>query len=145
MSKKLYNIICYQKIDNNKIDKLVKLEQENFEYSLYRKQDFIDFNNSQDINYILVFDNQEIIGYAIYFKSIDFNELYKIFVVKQYRRKHIAKQILTLINDKKIFVEVSDKNTNAINFYKNCGFYEINRRKKYYEDNTDAIILQKDN
>ncbi len=145
MSRKLYKIINYQTIDNQKINKLIELEQENFSYSLYKKQDLIDFNISKDIKYILVFDDQQIIGYAIYFKSMDFNELYKIFVVKQYRRKHIAQQIINSINDKKIFVEVSDQNLDAINFYKNCGFYEINRRENYYEDNTDAIILQKDN
>ena len=39
-------------------------------------------------------------------------------------------------------VEVRESNKNAIKFYENLGFIEINRRKKYYL-NEDAIIMER--
>ena len=40
-----------------------------------------------------------------------------------------------------MFLEVNEHNAPAINFYKKLGFIETNKRKKYYKDGADAIIM----
>lgn len=45
---------------------------------------------------------------------------------------------------KKIFLEVNEKNSVAINFYKKNGFYETGRRIKYYNGIYDAILMTKE-
>ena len=42
----------------------------------------------------------------------------------------------------KIFLEVSTKNSTALNLYQKLSFVEYNRRSKYYADGSDAILLQ---
>ena len=44
---------------------------------------------------------------------------------------------------KKIFLEVSTNNFPALNLYKNNGFVQISVRKNYYEDGSDAILMEK--
>ncbi len=41
-------------------------------------------------------------------------------------------------------LEVNEKNKNAYSLYKKCGFYESGRRKKYYSNEFDAILMQLD-
>ena len=41
-------------------------------------------------------------------------------------------------------LEVNENNKNAYSLYKKCGFYEIGRRKKYYSNKFDAILMQYD-
>ena len=41
-------------------------------------------------------------------------------------------------------LEVNENNKNAYSLYKKCGFYEIGRRKKYYSNKFDAILMQFD-
>ena len=46
---------------------------------------------------------------------------------------------------KRIFLEVRESNSIAINFYKKMKFFEINKRKRYYkEPEEDALIMCRD-
>ena len=42
-----------------------------------------------------------------------------------------------------VFLEVKKTNFPAINLYLNFGFEEINRKKMYYSDGKDAIIMSR--
>ncbi len=42
----------------------------------------------------------------------------------------------------RIFLEVSDKNSNALYLYQKSGFKPINTRKNYYPDGSDAIVME---
>lgn len=42
-----------------------------------------------------------------------------------------------------IFLEVSENNQIAIAFYKKLEYQDLDRRKKYYHDGSDAIIMKK--
>ena len=50
------------------------------------------------------------------------------------------------LNFKNIYVEVSEKNRDAIIFYQKLNFLKIGLRKKYYKkQNSDAILLKLEN
>ena len=42
-----------------------------------------------------------------------------------------------------VFLEVKTTNFAAINLYLNFGFEEINRKKMYYSDGQDAIVMSR--
>ena len=59
--------------------------------------------------------------------------------------KRLIKHIKNL-NFKNIYVEVSEKNRDAIIFYQKLNFLKIGLRKKYYKNqNSDAILLKLEN
>lgn len=41
----------------------------------------------------------------------------------------------------RMFLEVAERNTPARNLYEKHGFHEVGRRKAYYEDGDDALVL----
>ncbi len=58
----------------------------------------------------------------------------------------VNEMIAFLEKNKLLFLtlEVNEKNFSAYSLYKKCGFYEIGRRKKYYDNQFDAILMQYD-
>ena len=90
---------------------------------------------------------QKIIGFVSFYHVIDEIEIIQIGIIKSYQRKNYGSLIINKIkklNIKKIFLEVSVENSQAINFYLKNGFKKIGVRKGYYTRNiykTDALRL----
>lgn len=53
-------------------------------------------------------------------------------------------KIATNLKVKTVTLEVNEKNEPAINLYQKYGFKPIGRRKKYYYNTYDAIIMEKE-
>lgn len=76
-------------------------------------------------------------------------EIRKIGVMAAHRRSGIAKQLLhsavSLVEPlpARCLIDVAATNTGAISFYARAGFGEVARRKRYYANGDDAIIMQK--
>ena len=90
----------------------------------------------------------KIIGFVCFFHVRDEIEIIKICIIKSHQRKNYGSILINEIkklNIKKIFLEVSIENVNAINFYLKNGFQKIGVRKGYYagKKNTrvDALRL----
>ena len=95
--------------------------------------------------YQLVIDNKEI-GYVETIPNIDYLEITDVLIYEEYRGKGYSKELINYIfkNVKynKIILEVSVNNHIAISLYKKYGFKEINIRKNYYRDGSDALIME---
>lgn len=79
-------------------------------------------------------------------------ELFLIYVCKNFRNKGIGTKLLNKIGKtenkylKKIYLEVSKKNTKGISFYKKMNFKKTYTRKNYYlaqKEKMDALIFVK--
>ena len=85
----------------------------------------------------------KIIGFVCFFHVRDEIEIIKICIIKSHQRKNYGSILINEIkklNIKKIFLEVSIENVNAINFYLKNGFQKIGVRKRYYgNDKSDRI------
>lgn len=99
-------------------------------------------------SYIVAACDGNVVGYAGIWVPIDEAHITNIVVKKDERRKHIGTQLLEeLINMarkqrlKCITLEVNVNNKNAIQLYKKHNFEEVGRRKKYYNNTDDAIIM----
>ncbi len=104
-------------------------------------------NDSQYYIYIATI-NDVVVGYASYSVVTDEAELIRIAVLPDHRGSGVGAEILTksynYISElaKSLFLEVSDANISAIKLYTSFGFREISRRKRYYSDDSDAIIME---
>lgn len=134
-------------IDN--VDQVVDLQNSCFPDG-WSKQSLLDGLNSQNLNGITAFDNDELLGFLTYSVNQDFAEFNDILVAPSKRRMGIANALMgEFINlvkpqTQKIFLEVRSSNENAQSLYYKWGFTKLSVRKKYYQDGEDAFVLQKE-
>ena len=126
--------------DNNDFQELGKLLNDNFA-NLYNLNDELN----RDYSIVLGYEKEGKIVAFLHINLIqDEIDIINIVVAKEYRKQKIATKLLTyIINNypnKKIILEVNEKNSNAYNLYLKMGFKENNRRKGYYNGD-DAIIM----
>ena len=112
------------------------------------------FKNSISVNELKSFEMNEshviwkiekikIIGFVCFFHVRDEIEIIKICIIKSHQRKNYGSILINEIkklNIKKIFLEVSIENVNAINFYLKNGFQKIGVRKGYYANDKSSRI-----
>jgi [ribosomal protein S18]-alanine N-acetyltransferase len=93
-------------------------------------------------NTILYTFNEKIVAYLLYLDGIESNELLRIGVLPDFRRKGFAiKLIQSLINlNKSIYLEVRSDNLYGTTLYEKMGFKMIGKRKKYYNDGMDGLV-----
>ena len=102
-------------------DPISKIELKNFE--------------EQPAYKIWKIEEKKIVGFVSFFHVKDEIEIIKICIIKSHQRKNYGSILINEIKKlkiKKIFLEVSIENVNAINFYLKNGFQKIGIRKGYY-------------
>ena len=122
-----------------------KIEEQSFTHPWTKEQFQSELNTAHAWSYVALY-NKMIVGYIVFWNVYDEIEIGVIAVLETHRNKQIGQRLLhTAIAQKpiSIFLEVSDKNDVAQTFYISQGFQEIHRRRSYYKDGTDAIIMKK--
>lgn len=139
--------------------KVVEMNIDHMNFLLQCLSDFDDFWNEKILKdefsnnnskYFVVTDGMQVLGFAGVWFNIDEAHVMNIAVKKEFRRKHLGSKLLDfLINVAKengkicITLEVNESNKPAIGLYQKAGFNIVGRRKKYYENRFDAIIMTK--
>lgn len=128
---------------------LFELEKNNFDdyYSLASCKE--ELNNDSKF-YFCYEEDKKIVGYIGIMIALDQAEILRIAVNENYRRRKIAQKLLdfsiNFLKNRKIFeifLEVSEKNQVAINFYNKNNFNIKYIRKNYYGENNNALILSR--
>ena len=90
----------------------------------------------------------ELVGYAITLRAGDLVDLHRIAVTTGWRRRGVARALLDDVlssageaGAERMLLEVSADNAAAIGFYRQAGFVEIDRRRRYYQDGSDAVVM----
>jgi len=106
--------------------------------------------NKDFITAMGIFFNNSILGVCVFHKIFDEAEIRYLSVHPSYQRIGLGKKLIYKIfkecknkNIKRIFLEVSLKNEQALSFYDYFGFKTIGIRKKYYKDGSDALLKEK--
>ena len=134
-------MINIKQVKKGDLLKLIEIEQDIFDYPASIK----DFENyfKEDTIKIWKISTQKIIGFVIFYHVKDEIEIIQIGIMKSCQRKNygslIVNKIKKLKDIKKIFLEVSVENTQAINFYLKNGFKKIGIRKAYYKVNKQRV------
>ena len=97
-----------------------------------------------------IYSKNSILGVCVLHKIFDEVEIRYLSVHPSYKRKGLGKKLIINIlkkckneNIKRIFLEVSFKNKQALHFYDYFGFETIGIREKYYKDGSDALLKEK--
>ena len=134
-------MINIKQVKKSDLLKLTEIDKDIFNYSVSKK----DFENyfKEDTIKIWKISTQKIVGFVIFYHVRDEIEIIHIGIMKSSQRKNygsmIVNKIKKLKNIRKIFLEVSVENTQAINFYLKNGFKKIGIRKAYYKINKQRI------
>ena len=96
----------------------------------------------------VVEEDNRIIGYIICWFYSDELHIGNIAVIPQKQRKGIGTFMLNQVFDfftdyKKAYLEVRESNKKAINLYQSFEFETIFRRKSYYTNGEDALVMVK--
>ncbi len=85
-----------------------------------------------------------LVGYVVTLQGDDVEDLQRIAVAPGHRRSGLAHRLLAAgSTGARMLLEVSAPNTGALAFYAAEGFVEIARRRRYYRDGTDAVVLER--
>lgn len=99
-------------------------------------------------DFIVLQIGDKVVGYGSYYVTANEANLNNVAIDKPYRRKGYANLIMQKLIDKAkaanlnaMTLEVSHLNAVAISLYEKFGFKTEGRRKNYYPDNSDALIM----
>lgn len=132
--------------DLNKISPVLLTEFDDFwNYNIFKSE--LENENSK---YVVAKNNDEIVGFAGIWISIDEAHVTNIVTKKYLRKNGIGSTLLEeLINLSKnlnlvsITLEVNENNLDAIKLYEKFGFEKLGIRKKYYNNTDNALIMTK--
>ena len=109
-----------------------------------------ELNNPNSEYFVAKLENN-ILGFAGIWKSVDDVHITDIVVKKTNRKSGIGSKLLEKLiqtakkeNFKAITLEVNEHNQPAINLYLKYGFKNVGFRKKYYNNKDNAIIMTKE-
>lgn len=101
--------------------------------------------------YLVAFSGRELVGYAGMWVILDEAHVTNIAVSPRHRRKGYGRLIMLELMRRarangacRMTLEVRASNEAAQKMYANLGFVTRGRRRKYYDNNEDAIIMWKD-
>lgn len=134
-------------MNKNHLDGLCKNLNEYDEF--WTKEILMDeFSNENSKYFVAINENDEIVAFGGLWFNIDEAHVMNIAVKTEFRRNHIGTEFLKFLIDQAkkenkncITLEVRDNNIAAIELYKKLDFSEVGRRKKYYSNLFDAIIM----
>ena len=129
--------------DFNRINEIGLLIKDNFS-TIYKIEE--DIKNDYVHIYVYEEDNK-VLGFIQIEDHFEITDIINIAVDKDYQGKGIGKKLIQYVIDNtssdKIMLEVKDINIPAITLYSNMGFNQIHVRPNYYEDGSNAIIMER--
>ena len=94
---------------------------------------------------VLVAEEAGLLGYVVLAQAGDVVDLERIAVRPDRQRAGIASALLDAalreVAPDRVLLEVRADNEAAVAFYRRSGFEEIGRRRRYYRDGTDALVM----
>lgn len=129
---------------------IISLEEEwKNEYPCWGKGGFLkEFEKENSATFIALIDDA-VVGFINIWFFVDLVEVNSLIVSKKFLRKGIASKLINHVflfskerGIKRIILEVNEKNKPAISLYEKLGFSVYNIRKKYYDFNYDAIMME---
>lgn len=102
-------------------------------------------------NTTLAYVDYEIVGGVNLNIASDSADIVFLFITEKYRGEGrsnlMMEETLKYLKDKNVknvFLEVDTSNSIAIKLYEKFEFKEINRRKNYYQNGNDAILMKRE-
>lgn len=137
-----------EKLSEKYIDSVFKIESQSI--GKCDKETIKNTIKSDTVNYYLLLESDEVVGFFECSIIPPESELYDIAIVKDKQGKGYSKilmnyyiDLLKSKNVETVFLEVNIINNKAISLYEKFGFKKYSERKNYYGDN-DAVLMKLD-
>ncbi|MED3562030.1 ribosomal-protein-alanine N-acetyltransferase [Bacillus sp. MUM 116] len=131
------------------IDQILEVEHASFTTPWSREAFYNELNNNKFAVYIVLEENDKIIGYCGAWIVIDEAHVTNIAILPEYRGKKLGEALLQKMmaearemGAKSMTLEVRVTNQIAQSLYRKFGFQNGGIRKNYYSDNQeDALVM----
>lgn len=143
-------ILC--SADRSHLDALEAIEQASFSTDRISRRSFRRFIDQEIGDFQVALVDDQVVGYFIvlYRQATQLARLYSLAVAPPWRRQGIGSQLLEAAEDAAdeqhclfLRLEVKTDNFAAQEMYHKAGYYDMEIRPEYYEDDSDALVLQK--
>ncbi len=131
------------------LDALLALEQRCYSFPWSRQQFVDEFDHRAAALDVALIDEQ-IVGYLCSWLICGELQIQNLVTSPHYRRRGIGQTLLEYVIERSqqqemisAWLEVREDNQAAIKLYLTCGFEVVGRRKKYYQDGEDALLLSR--
>jgi ribosomal-protein-alanine N-acetyltransferase len=128
-------------------EEILTIENKSFQHPWTKI--YIEEELAQEYNLSIIMEiEKSVVAYIMSTYLLSEMHIHNLAVDPQFRNRGFAVKLLEAIPSfcpdiTLAYLEVSVINHRAIELYKKFGFYEVNRRARYYEDGTDAILMTK--
>ena len=137
-----------RRINYDDVNKIIELENDTLGTTLGK--DMLEMAIRSDLAYYYAyFEGNELLGYISTMFDGEIIEILNFCVNKNHQGKGIGKKLLAYvlsylntIGAKSSILEVRQSNIKAIGLYKKIGYKEISKRKNYYNNGEDALVLE---
>ncbi|WP_105155458.1 ribosomal protein S18-alanine N-acetyltransferase [Streptococcus suis] len=116
-----------------------------YEQSPWTLEQIVTSLASQDEDYYLAYEGQELVGFLAVQTVLDEMEILQIAVKADFQRLGIASQLMAAVMDwdGDIFLEVRESNSAAQALYTRQHFTKIGKRKNYYRNPVEDAVMMK--
>ncbi len=132
------------------LKEILDIENESFKRPFKEENILYELEENPFSNFYLASENNEIVGFIIFWITFDNATICQIATKKACRNKGFATKLIefseTILKKNEVefyTLEVREGNIPAINLYKKVGFSIITKKEKYYEDGENAYYMMK--
>ena len=129
---------------------LAALETALFGPDAWSQSAMLDELDGPDRHAVVAVEFDGLVGYAVTMYSADLADLQRIGVRPDRQRQGVARALLDEVladarsqGANRMLLEVSATNQAGLAFYAAAGFVEIDRRRRYYRDGSDAVVMRR--
>ena len=140
--------VRFRKMKPADVDQVYKLETDLFEDPWPRASFLMDLKRTHTAHAYVLAQEDIVIAYSVCWYFARELHIGNLAVARQHQRQGYGSMILSNVlaefsDSRYIYLEVRISNNPAINLYNKFGFEELYRRKSYYRNGEDALILVK--
>lgn len=132
--------------DLDDLDDIFELANKAFGTSPWPKEHFLNLINSARGNIKVSVFQEKIVAFLCYTSILDEQHIDLIATDPSLQGKGLAQKLLHSIESEtiaRLLLEVDDQNIKAIKLYEKLNYTEYYRRKNYYSNGNDAILMEK--
>lgn len=129
----------------NLAESILAVMESVYEQSPWTLEQIASSMASQDEDYYLAYEGQELVGFLAVQTVLDEMEILQIAVKADFQRMGIASQLMAAVMDwdGDIFLEVRESNSAAQALYIRQYFTKIGKRKDYYRHPVEDAVMMK--
>jgi len=141
--------VTFREMEIDDIKDVLEIENASFATPWSREAFFNELMNNHFASYLVMIENDKVIGYCGMWLIIDEAHITNIAVLPEYRGRKLGEALMLEVKKHasqrgvgRMTLEVRVSNTVAQSLYRKHGFIEGGIRKNYYTDNQeDAIVM----